>query len=71
MKALKSGSVAQGDVDRAKSQLKKNVLNELSTPEGRFNDVVANALNGKIHGKDELLSTIDSVSVAEVNAVSV
>lgn len=63
--------MSQGDVDRAKVQLKGKVLNELSTPKGRFNDIVANALSGQIHGKDELINAIDGVSIAEVNAVSV
>lgn len=71
VKALKSGSVSQGDVDRAKAQLKCNVLKELATPSGRFNDLVANALNGQIHGKSELIAAIDGVSVSDVNAVSV
>lgn len=70
VKALKSGSVSQGDVDRAKAQLKCNVLKELATPTGRFNDLVAQALNGKINGKSEITAAIDAVSVADVNAVS-
>lgn len=70
MKALKSGSVSQGDVDRAKAQLKAKVLRDLATPQGRFNDIVANALSGQIHGKDELIGAIDAASVSEVNAVS-
>lgn len=71
VKALKSGSVSQSDVDRAKAQLKCNVLLELATPNGRFNDLVAQALNGQIYGKSELTAAIDAVSVADVNAVSV
>lgn len=63
--------MSQSDVDRAKVQLKGKVLNELSTPKGRFNDIVANALSGQIHGKDELINAIDGVSIAEVNAVSI
>lgn len=70
MKALKSGSVSQGDVDRAKTQLKSDVLKELSTPRGRFNNLVATALIGQIYGKSELAAAIDGVSVADVNAVS-
>lgn len=71
MKALKSGSVSQGEVDRAKAQLKFNVLSELNTPSGRFDDLVAQALRGQIYGKSELIAAIDAVSVAEVNAVSI
>lgn len=63
--------MSQGDVDRAKAQLKCNVLKELATPTGRFNDLVAQALNGQINGKSELAAAIDAVSVADVNAVSV
>lgn len=71
MKALKSGSVSQADVDRAKAQLKVNVLEELQSSNGRFSDLVAQALRGEISGKSELIAAIDAVSVADVNAVSV
>lgn len=70
MKALKSGSVSQGDVDRAKAQLKVNVLEELQSSSGRFDDLVAQSLRGEISGKSELIAAIDAVSVADVNAVS-
>lgn len=70
MKALKSGSVSQSDVDRAKNQLKVSILEELGSSSGRFEDLVAQALRGEIQGKSELIAAIDAISVADVNAVS-
>lgn len=70
MKALKSGSVSQADVDRAKSQLKVTIFSELGTSSGRFEDLVAQALRGEIQGKSELIAAIDAISVSDVNAVS-
>lgn len=71
MKALKSGSVSQGDVDRAKAQLKVIILEQLGTSNGRFDDLVAQAVRGEIQGKSELVAAIDAITVADVNAVSV
>lgn len=72
MKALKQGSVSQSDVDRAKAQLKVSVLEELGTSSGRFADLVTQAVQGnQIHGKSELAAAIDSITVADVNAVSI
>lgn len=68
---MKSGSVSQGDVDRAKAQLKVTILEQLGTSSGRFEDLVAQAQRGAIQGKSELIAAIDAVSVADVNAVSV
>lgn len=70
MKALKSGSVSQSDVDRAKAQLKVSVLEDLGSSSGRFDDLVAQSLRGEIQGKSELVAAIDAISVADVNAVS-
>jgi len=70
VKALKSGSVSQGDVDRAKAQLKVNILEELQSSTGRFDDLVAQALRGEISGKSELIAAIDAISVADVNAAA-
>lgn len=67
---MNSGSVSQGDVDRAKAQLKVAILEQLNTSSGRFEDLVAQALRGEISGKSELIAAIDAVSVADVNAVS-
>lgn len=63
--------MSQGDVDRAKTQLKVNILDELYTSSGRFDDLVAQTLRGQVHGKSELIAAIDAVSVADVNAVSI
>lgn len=67
---MKQGSVSQGDVDRAKAQLKVAILEQLGTSSGRFEDLVSQALRGEISGKSELIAAIDAVSVADVNAVS-
>lgn len=70
MKALKSGSVSQADVDRAKAQLKVTILEQLGTSSGRFDDLVAQTVRGEIQGKSELVAAIDAITVADVNAVS-
>lgn len=67
---MKQGSVSQGDVDRAKAQLKVAILEQLETSSGRFDDLVAQALRGEVQGKSELVAAIDAISVADVNAVS-
>lgn len=67
---MKSGSVSQGDVDRAKAQLKVAILESLETSSGRFDDLVAQAIRGEVQGKSELVAAIDAISVADVNAVS-
>lgn len=70
MKALKTGSVSQGDFDRAKAQLKNTITEDLETSSARFEDLVAQALHGDISGKSELIAAIDAITVADVNAVS-
>lgn len=50
--------------------MKVNILEELQSSSGRFNDLVAQALRGEISGKSELVAAIDAISVADVNAVS-
>ncbi|XP_031617093.1 cytochrome b-c1 complex subunit 2, mitochondrial [Contarinia nasturtii] len=70
VKALKSGSVSQGDVDRAKAQLKVNIFEQLGTSTGRFEDLVAQAVRGEISGKSELIAAVDAISVADVNAAA-
>lgn len=72
MKALKQGSVSQSDVERAKAQLKVSVLEELGTTSGRFADLLTQAVQGsQFQGKSDLAAAIDSISVADVNAVSI
>lgn len=67
MKGLKTGSVAQADVDRAKSQLRISYLKNKETANGHFENLHAQVLRG---GETvDILSAISQISVADVNAV--
>lgn len=70
VKALKQGSVSQGDVTRAKEQLKAAVLSELDSNGRLVSDIGQQAvLLGQVQSATQLAAAIDGVSVADVNAV--
>lgn len=72
VKALQQGSVSNGDVTRAKEQLKVAVLNELESGSRLVSDIAAQAvLLGQVHSAGQIVAAIDSVTAADVNAVSV
>lgn len=72
VKALQQGSVSNGDVTRAKEQLKVAVLNELESGSRLVSDIAAQAvLLGQVHSASQIVAAIDSVTAADVNAVSV
>lgn len=68
VKALKSGSVSQNDVDRAKSQLRVAYLKNNDTSSGRFEGLHSQILRGG--DSQDTLDAINQISVADVNAVS-
>lgn len=69
VKALKSGSVAQNDVDRAKSQLRVAFLKNNDTSSGRFENLHSQILRGG--ESQDILAAINQISVADVNAVRI
>lgn len=70
MKALKSGSVSQNDVDVAKAALKIAVDDRSASSAARYSDLISQVASGQVQGKSELIAAIDGISVADVNAVS-
>lgn len=64
--------MSQGDVTRAKEQLKAAVLSELESGSRLVSDIGQQAvLLGQVQSASQLAAAIDGVSVADVNAVSV
>lgn len=71
VKALKQGSVSNGDVTRAKEQLKAAVLHDLDSGSRLVSDIAAQAvLLGQVQSAAQIVAAIDAVSAADVNAVS-
>ena len=71
VKALKQGSVSNGDVARGKAQLKAAVLNELDNGSGLASDLGQQALLlGNVQSAASIISAIDGITDADVNAVS-
>lgn len=71
VKALRQGSVSDGDVKRAKEQLKVAVLNDIDSESHLVSDIGAQAvLLGNVQGTAQILAAIDGVSTADVNAAA-
>lgn len=71
VRALKNGTVSSEDVARGKSQLKAAVLGDLDTGAGFIADMGAQALLlGNVQNAAAIVAAIDSVSAADVSAVS-
>lgn len=73
VKALKQGSVSNGDVARGKEQLKAAVLYELDTDSGLISDIGAQALllGANVQSSAQIVGAIDSITASDVNAVSI
>lgn len=69
IKALKTGSVSQSDVDQAKSTLLVAYLKNIDTSNGRFENLHAQILRGGESG--DVIAAINSLTVADVNAVRI
>lgn len=64
--------MSQGDVTRAKEQLKAAVLSELDSGSRLVSDIGQQAvLLGQVHSASQLVAAIEGVSVADVNAVRI
>lgn len=69
---MKQGSVSNSDVTRAKEQLKAVYLSEFDTESGILADIGQQAvLAGSVVGASGVISLLDSITSADVNAVSI
>lgn len=67
IKALKSGSVSEGDIKRGKAALKASILRRHETDSGLLSDISAQAaLLDKVQNVDEINCVIDGICTADV-----
>lgn len=68
---MKQGSVSNSDVTKAKEQLKAAWLSTYDTDSGLISDIASQALYvGSVVNPSGVTSYIDSITSADVNAVS-